>query len=164
MSFWSQLEPIMAAAPEADGSGLFTIARKSIRKSSAHSLDERLCSVSVSAAVHGQLVEKEIKSGNPAVPGNDEISPGIGWRITRAARYPLDSPAIAQFLGLGNRPIAKVRVSGPDRGRDAIDLVAATVDTFGGIVKNAIFSEDLVDGGTPTRGVVFTEDVLKIAG
>jgi hypothetical protein len=32
---------------------------------------------------------------------------------------------LPNFLRLGNRPIAKVRVSGPDRGRDAIDLVAA---------------------------------------
>ena len=55
-------------------------------------------------------------------------------------------------------------MSGPDRGRDAIDLVAATVDTIGGIVKNAIFGEDLVDGRTPTRGVVFTEDLVKIVG
>ena len=42
--------------------------------------------------------------------------------------------------------------------RDAIDLVAATVDALGGVVEHAIFGEDLVDGRTPTRGVVFTED------
>ena len=72
-------------------------------------------------------VEKEIKGGNPAVPGNDEISPGVGRRLARAARYPLDPPAVAQFLGLGNWLISKVRVSCPDRARDAINLVAATV-------------------------------------
>jgi hypothetical protein len=27
----------------------------------------------------GQLVEKEINGGNSAVPGNDEISPGVSW-------------------------------------------------------------------------------------
>jgi hypothetical protein len=41
--------------------------------------------------------------------GRDEIH-----RI-RAARYPLDPPAIAQFLGLGNWPISKVRMSSLDR-------------------------------------------------
>ncbi len=76
----------------------------------------------------------------------------------------MDPPAIAQFLGLGNWLISKVRVSGPDRARDAIDLVAATVDAPAGIVEHAIFGEDLVYGRAPTRGVVFTEDVLKIAG
>jgi hypothetical protein len=32
------------------------------------------------------LVEKEINGGNPPIPGNDEISPGVSWRLTRAAR------------------------------------------------------------------------------
>src|SRR6202007_559875 len=82
----------------------------------------------------------------------------------RAARYPLNPPAIAQFLGPGNCLISKVRVSSPDRARDAIDLVAATVDAPAGVAEHAIFGEDLVDGRTPTRGVVFTEDVVKIAG
>src|SRR5207245_8808329 len=100
---------------------------------------------------------------NPAVPGNDEISPGVSWRLTRAARYPLDPPAIAQFLGPGNWLVSKVRVSSLDRARDAIDLVAAMVDAPG-LVEHAIFGEDLVDGRTPTRGVVSTEDVVKIAG
>src|SRR5213075_2208983 len=56
-----------------------------------------------------------------------------------------------------------VRVSSLDRARDAIDLVAATVHAPG-LVEDAIFGEDLVDGRAPTRGVVFTEDVVKIAG
>jgi len=51
----------------------------------------------------GQLVEKEIKGRNPVVSGNDEISLGISWRLTRSARYPLDPPAIAQFLGMQER-------------------------------------------------------------
>ena len=50
----------------------------------------------------GQLVEEEINGGNPAVPGDDEIRSGVGWRIARAARYPWDPPAIANLLGLGN--------------------------------------------------------------
>ena len=29
-----------------------------------------------------QLVEKKINGGNPAVLGNDEISPGLSWRLT----------------------------------------------------------------------------------
>ena len=49
-----------------------------------------------------QLIEKEINGGNPAVPGDDEISPGVGWRIARPARYPRDPSAIANLLGLGN--------------------------------------------------------------
>ena len=54
-------------------------------------------------------------------------------------------------------------MSSPDRACDAIDLVAATVDAPAGVVEHAIFGEDLVDGRAPTRGVVFTEDVAKIA-
>jgi hypothetical protein len=75
----------------------------------------------------------------------------------------LDSPGIAQFLGLSNRLILKVRVSSPDRARDAIDLVAATVDALG-LIEHAIFGEYLVDGPAPTRRVVFAENVVKIAG
>jgi hypothetical protein len=75
----------------------------------------------------------------------------------------LDPPAITQFLGPGNYLISKVRMSGPDRARNAIDLVAATVDAAARLVEHAILGEDLVDGGAPTRGVVFTEDVVKIA-
>ena len=112
----------------------------------------------------GQLVEKEIKGGNPAVPGNDEISPGVSWRFTRAARYPLDPPAIAYFLGLGYWLVSKVRVSSLDRARDSIDLVAAPVDASFGIVEHAIFGEDFINRRAPTRRVVLTEDVVKIAG
>jgi len=111
----------------------------------------------------GWLVEKEINGGNPALPGNDEIGPGVSWRFTRAARYPFDPAAIAQFLGFGNRLILKVRVSSLDGARDPIDLVAATVGACFGVVEHAIFGPDLVDGRAPTRRVVFTEDVLKIA-
>jgi hypothetical protein len=71
--------------------------------------------------------------------------------------------AIAQFLGAGNSLMSKVRVSSLDGARDAIDLVAATVDAPG-LVEHAIFGEDLGDGSAATGGIVFTEDVVKIAG
>src|SRR5881397_2599091 len=104
-----------------------------------------------------------MNGGDPAVPDNDEISPGVSWRLTGTARSPLDPPAITQFLGPGNRLISKVRVSSPDRARDAIDLVAATVDALGRVVEDAIFGEDVVDGRAPPLGVVFTEDIVKVA-
>ena len=56
-----------------------------------------------------QLVKKEINSVNPALPGNDEISTGVSRCLARAARYPLDPPAIAHFLGHGYWLILKVR-------------------------------------------------------
>ncbi len=111
-----------------------------------------------------QLIEKKINGCNPAVSGNDEISPSVSWRVPRAARYRLDPPGIAYFLGLGYWLISKVRVSSLDRARDSIDLVAASVDASLGIVEHAIFGEDLVNRRTPTRRVVLTEDVVKIAG
>jgi hypothetical protein len=37
-----------------------------------------------------QLVEKKVNGGNPAVPGNDEISTSVCWCLARAAQYPLD--------------------------------------------------------------------------
>src|SRR5207245_4070966 len=105
-----------------------------------------------------------ISGGNPAVPGNYELSTSLCWRLTRAARYPLDPPAIAHFLRLGYWLISKVRVSSFDRARDSIDLVAASVDASLGIGEHAIFGEDFVNRRAPTRRVVLTEDVVKIAG
>src|SRR5258707_11756648 len=116
------------------------------------------------ASRSGELVEKEIHSGNPAVPGNDEIRPGVRWRLPRAAFSPLDPPAIAHFLGPGDGLIAKVRVRRLDRARDAIDRVAPAVDAPTRVVEHAIFGEELVDGRAPTRGGVFPEDVVQIAG
>jgi len=43
-------------------------------------------------------------------------------------------------------------VSCLDRARDAIDLVAATVDARFGVVEHAVFGPELVDGRAPTRG------------
>jgi hypothetical protein len=71
-------------------------------------------------------------------------------------------PAIAQFRGRGNWLISKVRLSSLDHARHAVDLVTAPVDTPG-LVEHAVFGEDLVNGRAPARGVVFTEDVVKIA-
>ena len=50
-----------------------------------------------------------------------------------------------------------------DRARDAVDFVTATIDSLAGVVENAIFSVNLVDGGAPASGIVFTEDITKIA-
>ena len=111
-----------------------------------------------------QLVEKKINGCNPALPGNNEITTGVSWRVTRSARDPLNPPAVAYFLGLAYRLISKVRVSSPDHARDAIDLVAATVDARTGLVEHAIFGEDLVNRRAPTCRIDLTEDVVKIAG
>src|SRR4029077_7870773 len=94
----------------------------------------------------------------------DEISTSVCWRLTRAARYPLDPPAIAHFLRLGYWLISKVRVSSLARARDSIDLVASSVHASLGIVEHPIFGEDFVNRRAPTRRVVLTEDVVKIAG
>src|SRR2546429_2464819 len=92
-----------------------------------------------------------------------EVGPGVRRRRTGQPRSPSAPPAIAQFLGPGNWLISEVRVSSPDRARDAIDLVAATVDALGGVVEDAIFGEDVVDSRAPPLGVVFTEDIVKVA-
>ena len=110
----------------------------------------------------GSLVEKEIDGGNPAISRNDEISSGVSGRFTGAARYPLDPPAIAQFLWRGNGLVPKVRVSRLDRASDPMDLIAATVGASG-LIEHAVLGEDLIDGCPSTDGVVFTEDILEIA-
>ena len=111
-----------------------------------------------------QLVKKKINGCNSAVPRDNEISPSVSRRVIRAARYPLDPPAIAYFLGLGYWLISKVRVSSLDRARDSINLVAASVDASLGIVENAIFGEDFVNRRAPTRRVVLTEDGREDCG
>ena len=79
---------------------------------------------------HGRVqlrgfVEKHNNVGNPAVPSNEEISPGVSWHLTKAARYPFNPSVIAQLFGRGNGLILKVRVSGPELACDAVDLVMA---------------------------------------
>src|ERR1700722_13201034 len=66
----------------------------------------------------GQLVEEEIKDGNPAVPRNDKIPAGVGERIARAVQFPGVPPTIATLLGLGNWLIAKVGMSRLDSACD----------------------------------------------
>ena len=73
----------------------------------------------------GAFVKKHNNVGNPAVPSNEEISPGVSWHLTKAARYPFNPSVIAQLLGRGNGLILKVRVSGPELACDAVDLVSA---------------------------------------
>src|SRR5260370_37978040 len=70
---------------------------------------------------------------------------------------------IARFRGLGSWLISELRVSSFDRARDAVDFVTATIDSLAGVVENAIFSVNLVDGRAPASGIVFTEDITKIA-
>src|SRR5258705_4197287 len=91
------------------------------------------------------------------------MGPGVSWRFAGGARSPSDPPAVARFLGLGNWLIPKVKVGSPDLARDAVDLVAATIDSLTGVVEHAIFGVELLNGRAPARGVVFPEDFLKIA-
>jgi len=65
-------------------------------------------------------------------------------------------------LSKNNWLISKVRVSSLDPPGDAIDLVAAPVDAAV-LIEHAIFGEDFVDRRAPTCGVVFTENVVKVA-
>jgi hypothetical protein len=50
-----------------------------------------------------------------AFPGNDEVSSSVSWSLTWTARYPLDPPAIARHIGLGDWLVLEVRVSCLDR-------------------------------------------------
>ena len=58
-----------------------------------------------------QLVEEEIDSGNPPVPGNDEINTGVSRCLAWAALHPLDPRAIAHLRGLDYWLMSKVKVS-----------------------------------------------------
>jgi hypothetical protein len=112
----------------------------------------------------GHLVEEEINGGNPTVPGDNEVRTGDYRGFARSALQPLDSTTITNFFGPGNHLISKVRVLNPKRTGYPIDLVAASVNILVGFIENDIFGEDLVDGRAATRRIVFTEDVMKIAG
>src|SRR5579864_4158067 len=74
-----------------------------------------------------RAIEKEIDGGNPAVPGDDEISPRVCRLLAGRTRRPLDPPGIAQLLWRGDRLILKVGMSSLDHACDAVDFVAATV-------------------------------------
>ena len=53
-------------------------------------------------------------------------------------------------------------MSCPEDACDAIDLVAATVDTLAGVVENDILGVDLVDRCASALRVAFTKDVPKV--
>jgi plasmid stabilization system protein ParE len=110
----------------------------------------------------GQLVEKEVESGDAAVAGDEEISSGVRGRRAGAARYPFDAAAIAQLLGLGNGLILKVGVSGLDRAGDPVDFVAASKGAFTRVVEHAILVPELVEGGAAARWVIFAKYVAQI--
>src|SRR6201981_2275812 len=86
-----------------------------------------------------RAVEKEIDGGNPAVPGDEEISPGVGWRLAGTPRHPPDPRSVAQLFWVADRLILKVRMSSLDYARDAVDRVAAAVGAVVGVVEHAIF-------------------------
>src|SRR5690348_14656455 len=110
----------------------------------------------------GQLVEKEVESGDAAVAGDEEISSGVRGRRAGAARYPFDAAAIAQLLGLGNGLILKVRVSRLDCAGDPVDFVAASKGAFTRVVEHAILVPELVEGGAAARWVIFAKYVAQI--
>src|ERR1700746_1268504 len=117
----------------------------------------------VAESSSGQLVEKEVESGDAAVAGDEEIGPRVRRRLAGTARHPLYATAIAQFLGLGNGLILKVGMSSLDRARDAVDFVATAKGAFSRVVEHAILVPEFVEGGATARGVVFPEDIGKIA-
>ncbi len=104
----------------------------------------------------------EMKATHPSFVVEGELG-FIGSSSSIHGPIPIGHGRRRQFFVLGDRLISKIRVSSLDRTRDAIDLVAASVDASLGIVEHAIFGKYLVYGRAPTRGVVFTEDVVKIA-
>ena len=74
--------------------------------------------------------------------------------LHKGAPYPFDPPGVAHILRA--RRLADIESQhGPERARDAIDLVAATVSGGAGFVEHAIFIEDLVDGCAPTFRFAF---------
>jgi len=110
----------------------------------------------------GQFVEKEIDRGDLSVTNNDKISSGVNRSLIRATFYPANASTISQFLGRGNWLVPKVWVSSSDLACNAVDLVTTTMKASG-LIEYAVFRKNLVDGCSPTRGIVFTEDVRKIA-
>ena len=110
-----------------------------------------------------QFVEKEIDRGNSSIACNDKISTSDNRSLIWATFYPLNASSISQFLGWANWLVSKVRVSGSEFACNAVDLVTTTMNSSG-LVEYAVFRKNLIDGYPPTRGVVFAEDVRKIAG
>jgi hypothetical protein len=115
--------------------------------------------------VDGFLSSKEIRESLKLRDWQKALERVREWeiedRLTRASRYPADQPAIARFRGFGSWLISEFRVSSFDRARDAVDFVTATIDPLAGVVENAIFRVNLVDGRAPASGVVSRR---KLAG
>src|SRR2546426_10815865 len=111
----------------------------------------------------GQFVEEEIDRGILSVTNNDKVGPSVNRSLIGATFYPANASTISQFLGLGNWLVPKVRVSSSDLACNPVDLVTTTMNASG-LVEYAVFRKNLVDGYSPTRGIVFTEDVRKIVG
>ena len=111
-----------------------------------------------------KLVEEEIDSGNLSVLSNDDIGSSVNRWLARTARNPLDSTAVAYYLGLSKWLILEIRMGCFDYTGDAIDLVMATKSAALGIVKNGISVKDFFDCRAPTGCVVFTENLMEIAG
>ena len=110
----------------------------------------------------GQFVEEEIDRSDSSVTNNDKVSPSVNRSLIGATFYPANSSSISQFLGRGNWLVPKLRVSSSELACNPVDLVTTTMNASG-LVEYAVFRKNLVDGYSPTRGIVFTEDVRKIA-
>src|SRR4029077_11628054 len=92
-----------------------------------------------------------------------KIGPSVNGSLIRATFYPANASTISQFLGRGNWLVPKVTVSSSDLPCNPVDLVA-TMMNAPGLVEHAVFSKNLVDGFSPTCGIVFAEDVRETAG
>src|SRR4029077_1275821 len=95
-------------------------------------------------------------------PRNDEIGPGVSWRLARGSRHPPAPRSVAQLLRHADRLILIVWVGGLDYAGDAGDRVATTVSPLVGVVEHALFVIELVDGSATKRRVIFAEDITEI--
>jgi hypothetical protein len=97
-----------------------------------------------------------------AIAGNDEIGPGVSWRLARAALHPADPPTVARYFGLANWLIAKVRVGSPELARDAVDLAAATKYTALWVIEYRVLVNHLMDCSATTHRVIFAKYFAQI--
>jgi hypothetical protein len=109
-----------------------------------------------------KLVEEEIGGSDLAIADDDEIGSGVSRGSARAARRPTDPAPIAYHLGLGERLILEVGMSGLYCARHAVDLVATAVNAVG-LVEYGLFVEDLVDRSASTHRIDLSKYVMQIA-